>query len=109
MAQVYLAKQYQYYQQYPWPPPEIANNEPHKNRDFFVKGEIDPHDIDELISIVNNTPGIDKSILFIDKRDSKILITTGELLAPLWGSGFKLLLQKNNNQWEVLQIAEWIS
>jgi hypothetical protein len=108
--EVLIVKQYLYYQQYPWPPPEIANAEIHKKWPFFVKGNIPNQDIDEIVSMVNNMNEIDTRILYVIKNeDGSVKVITGELKAPLWGGGNDILLRKENNDWKVIDTGSWLS
>jgi len=108
--EVLIVKQYRYYQQYPWPPPEIANAEIHKKRPFFVKGNISNQDIDEIVEMVNNMNKIDTKILYVIKNEEgSVKVITGELKAPLWGGGNDILLKKEHNDWKVIEIGSWLS
>ena len=108
--EILIVKQYLYYQQYPWPPPEIANVEIHKKWPFFVKGNIPNQDIDEIVDMVNNMNEIDTKILYVIKNeDGSVKVITGELKAPLWGGGNDILLKKENNDWKVIETGSWLS
>ena len=110
LFQIYTVQRYLYYQQYPWPPPEIANQEIHKQWPFFVIGKIRNEDIKLVVQVVKGIKNIDQNILYvIQKNDETVVVITGELVAPLWGSGNEIRLKKENNVWKVIGQSEWLS
>jgi hypothetical protein len=105
-----VTRRYLYYQQYPWPPPEIANAAIHKHWSSFVKGDISNRDIEEIVGLVKKQKDIDTRILSVTQdEDGTVKVFTGELIEPLWGFGNELLLKKENNEWRVLSKSPWIS
>ena len=105
-----IVNQFYYYQQYPWPPPDITNAHIHKKWPFFVKGKIQNKDIEEIVTIINAMENIDKRILFIIlKKDGTIGVETGYLSAPLVGYGDKIILKKEKKQWKVVSTGKWIT
>ncbi len=52
----------------------------------------------------------DKRLLEISAdHDGYVLITTGMQVAPLCGGGFKVLLKKTDQDWEIVESCRWIS
>ncbi len=52
----------------------------------------------------------DKRLLEISAyHDGYVVMTTGMQIAPLCGGGFKVLLKKTGQDWEIVESCRWIS
>ncbi len=52
----------------------------------------------------------DKRLLEISAyHDGFVVMTTGMQVAPLCGGGFKVLLKKTEQEWEIVESCRWIS
>ena len=60
---------------------------------------------------IESAPEItDKRVMgIIPHEDGYLLITTGMQIAPLAGGGYKVLLKKTDQDWEIVESCCWIS
>ena len=78
IIQFVCVKQYLYYQQFPWPPPDIYNQQIHKKWSFFVEGNISNSDIAQIVDLIDTLESVDKKIFSItQKENGTIIVETG--------------------------------
>lgn len=108
--QILILNSYLYYQQFPFPPPEVRNAPEHKEWTFYVHGQISNDDIHNIKKIVEATKGIDHRVIELRKKDDDTVeVKTGEIRAPLDGYGYSLIFEKAQGKWRLIDTSWWIS